>query len=262
VDADKNRLCFRTVQLGSPRVRDEGLRIGAVRFLPRGVPKSEYGSRDLFDLWLPILAPSRELLHELRVNGLPLRQFLSRYRREMSQTDARQVIELLADMARRTPVSVGCYCANESACHRFVLSELIRLAAGESPLRPWAQQSIYTIVRPDILQSIHEREGRGVRTERKRWVTAEKLLVDADQAGERVAVLFGDATDCSQLLYAASLDQVTVDGDNTEYQFSHLQPLSGRHTPQELKLCSTGQRIAPGFIRPYAIVERPRFLRN
>src|SRR5262249_51787618 len=48
----------RIVRLGSPRAPGEGVRIGTVRRPPRGVPKSEYATRDLYDVWLPGLAPS------------------------------------------------------------------------------------------------------------------------------------------------------------------------------------------------------------
>jgi len=122
-------LKFNTVQLGSHRQPGEGLRIGTVRFLPRGVPKSQYRERDLFDVWLPILAPSRELLKALRAGSLPLKTFFRRYRKEMAEADPRQVIQLLAELARSTPIAVGCYCDDESRCHRSVLGELIRAAA-------------------------------------------------------------------------------------------------------------------------------------
>jgi uncharacterized protein YeaO (DUF488 family) len=122
-------LRFQTVQIGSPRKQSEGIRIGAVRFLPRGVPKSKYQERNLFDLWLPILAPSRELLRAFRDRKLSASKFFQRYRSEMSQTDPRQVIELLAALAHHTPLSVACYCDDESRCHRSVLGSLIRAAA-------------------------------------------------------------------------------------------------------------------------------------
>lgn len=124
-------LRFSTVQIGSPCKTGEGLRIGAVRFLPRGVPKSKYRERDLFDLWLPILAPSRELLKAFRDGKVSQVRFFQRYRNEMTQTDPRQVIELLAAMASTTPLSVACYCDDESRCHRSVLGALIREAAGD-----------------------------------------------------------------------------------------------------------------------------------
>jgi uncharacterized protein YeaO (DUF488 family) len=55
-------MTVRIVRLGSPRHPGEGLRIGTVRRPPRGVPKSEYAKRDLYDVRLPNLAPSESLL--------------------------------------------------------------------------------------------------------------------------------------------------------------------------------------------------------
>ncbi|MBM4315235.1 MAG: DUF488 domain-containing protein, partial [Deltaproteobacteria bacterium] len=49
-------MSIRIVKLGSRRAADEGLRIGAVRRPPRGVPKSEFASRDYYDVWLPNLS--------------------------------------------------------------------------------------------------------------------------------------------------------------------------------------------------------------
>lgn len=124
----KSTLQLRAVQLGAPRDPDEGLRIGTVRYLPRGVRKQDYARQDFFDVWLPTLAPSRELLAQVKHEGLPVSRFFARYRSEMSETEPRQTIELLAEMAKRTPISVGCYCEDESQCHRSVLAELIRQA--------------------------------------------------------------------------------------------------------------------------------------
>ena len=121
-------LQFRTVRLGTPREESEGLRLGTVRYLPRGVPKLKYRSDNYFDVWLPNLAPSRELLRELK-DGLATNVFFRRYQREMRETEPRQLIQVLAALAKTTPISVGCYCDDESVCHRSVLGELIRAAA-------------------------------------------------------------------------------------------------------------------------------------
>lgn len=118
-----------SVRLGTPRRRGEGLRIGTVRFLPRGVKKQDYARRDYFDVWLPILAPSQELVTGVRNGRITWARFARSYRAEMQKTDARQVIELLAALAMTTPIAVGCYCENEGSCHRSVLVELIRAAA-------------------------------------------------------------------------------------------------------------------------------------
>ena len=119
-------LHLRAVRLGSPRSRDEGLRIGTVRYLPRGVRKTDLAKRDYFDVWLPVLAPSRKLLQKFKAEAGTTDRFFAAYRREMQETDARQTIELLAALARRTPIAIGCYCEDESHCHRSVLFELIR----------------------------------------------------------------------------------------------------------------------------------------
>lgn len=124
-----------TFQIGSPRSRGEGLRVGTVRFLPRGVKKEDYARLDYFDVWFPLLAPSSELLRSMKSGKWSSEQvrwskFRERYIAEMNKTDARQAIQLLAALARATPLSIGCYCENESACHRSILRELIEGATG------------------------------------------------------------------------------------------------------------------------------------
>ncbi len=63
-------MSVRIVRLGTKRLPDEGLRIGAVRRPPRGVPKSEFASRDFYDAWFPNLEPSEELLKTGRKDAL------------------------------------------------------------------------------------------------------------------------------------------------------------------------------------------------
>jgi uncharacterized protein YeaO (DUF488 family) len=43
----------------------------------------------------------------------------------MSRPPALHVLELLAVLSRTTDVSVGCYCEDESRCHRSLLRELL-----------------------------------------------------------------------------------------------------------------------------------------
>lgn len=120
-------MSIRVVRLGSPRTRGEGLRVGTVRRPPRGVPKSEYGVRNLYDVWLPELAPSEQLLKQ----GLGVaddrewRAFVRSYRAEMKRPEASRLLDLLAALSRQTNLSVGCYCADEARCHRSVLRELL-----------------------------------------------------------------------------------------------------------------------------------------
>lgn len=126
-------MALRVVRLGSPRHEGEGLRIGTVRRPPRGVPRAEFASRDWYDVWLPELAPSAALVTRALAAGTDREwaAFVRAYRREMAQPGARHVLDLLAATSRRTDVSVGCYCEDESRCHRSVLRELLVAAGAE-----------------------------------------------------------------------------------------------------------------------------------
>lgn len=125
-------MALSTFRIGTPRARGEGLRLGTVRYLPRGVRKADYARRDYFDVWLPVLAPSRELFSwAIRQGGLAAKPatFFARYAREMrGSVDARQTIALLAALGKHTSIAVGCYCEDEARCHRSVLIKLLREA--------------------------------------------------------------------------------------------------------------------------------------
>ena len=120
-------MAVRIVRLGSPRAKGEGLRIGTVRRPPRGVPRVEFASRDFYDAWLPDLAPSEELVKAAQAAGSDAewKAFVRKYRAEMAQPAAGRLLDLLAALSRRTDLAVGCYCADESRCHRSVLRALL-----------------------------------------------------------------------------------------------------------------------------------------
>jgi uncharacterized protein YeaO (DUF488 family) len=117
----------RVVRLGTPRLRGEGLRIGTVRHPPRGVPKSRHASEDWYDVWLPELAPSAEVV-KLGQAAATERQglaFARRYRAEMAAPERRRILDLLAALSHASDFSVGCYCEDESRCHRSILRALL-----------------------------------------------------------------------------------------------------------------------------------------
>ena len=119
---------MRVVRLGTPRHSDEGLRLGTVRRPPRGVPRSEFASRDYYDVWVPELAPSAKLFSWITSQPLTdarWTRFSHEYRKEMRAPAAAHVIGLLAQLSSRTNFSVGCYCADESRCHRSLLRDLM-----------------------------------------------------------------------------------------------------------------------------------------
>lgn len=115
------------VRLGSPRGAHEGLRIGTVRRPPRGVPKEEFATRDYYDVWLPNLAPSAELMTQGRAAATDAewKQFERAYRKEMSAPEASHVIDVLAALSHTSAFAVGCYCEDEAHCHRGVLRQLL-----------------------------------------------------------------------------------------------------------------------------------------
>ena len=120
-------MAVRIVQLGSSRASNEGLRIGTVRRPPRGVPKNEFASRNYYDVWLPNLAPSDQLLKAGRSakDETDWRSFIKRYRSEMSRAENSRVLDLLAALSHQANFSVGCYCNDEQHCHRSVLRQLL-----------------------------------------------------------------------------------------------------------------------------------------
>ena len=121
---------------------------------------------------------------------------------------------------------------------------------------------VYTIVDGKTLARAAKAGHSGQFEERKPWATASKLWQKALSSGSSMPVLFGDATDCSRLLYWGLLTDVHVQDGVTRFAVDRVRKLSGKHAPQELVLRSSGKKIAPGFIRPYAICETPAFVKS
>jgi uncharacterized protein YeaO (DUF488 family) len=116
------------VRLGTPRARDEGLRIGTVRRPPRGVPKADFARRNFYDVWLPTLAPTDALVKKALAakTDKEWKAFVRSYRAEMKAPEAVHLLDVLAALSKQTNFSVGCYCENEAHCHRSVLRELLK----------------------------------------------------------------------------------------------------------------------------------------
>jgi uncharacterized protein YeaO (DUF488 family) len=121
------------VRLGSPRAKGEGVRLGTVRRPPRGVRKSDYAKRDYYDVWLPELAPSAEVVswaHAAEWTEARWRRYVRIYLREMREPQARHLIAALAALSRTSDFSIGCYCEDETMCHRSLLRDLLADAGG------------------------------------------------------------------------------------------------------------------------------------
>jgi uncharacterized protein YeaO (DUF488 family) len=121
-------MAIRIVRLGTKRAANEGLRIGTVRRPPRGVPKQQFASGNWYDVWYPILSPS-EATVKIGLGAetdAEWKKFAQRYRKEMAGAEASRALDLLAALSQDADFSVGCYCEDESRCHRSVLRELLK----------------------------------------------------------------------------------------------------------------------------------------
>ena len=127
----KQKLKLSTFQIGAPARRGDGLRVGVTRRPPRGVRKSQWVRDGYFDVWLPALAPTAKLLARVKKRNFDdpsvRKAFFDAYERELlASADGRQTVQFVAQVAARTPISIGCFCGDESRCHRSRLVKIIR----------------------------------------------------------------------------------------------------------------------------------------
>lgn len=77
-------------------------------------------------MWFPVVAPSEKLLRSIKRTGIDepkiRKRFFDAYRRELRKPPASHGVNLLAAVASIMPIAVGCYCADETRCHRSVLA--------------------------------------------------------------------------------------------------------------------------------------------
>jgi uncharacterized protein YeaO (DUF488 family) len=119
-------MSIRIVRLGTARAPHEGTRLGTVRRPPRGVSKEDFARLDWYDVWFPLLAPGVAAM-KLGLAAETDRQwaaFARKYRAEMKAPAASQSLDVLAALSYRANFSVGCYCDDESRCHRSLLRQL------------------------------------------------------------------------------------------------------------------------------------------
>jgi uncharacterized protein YeaO (DUF488 family) len=265
--------------IGETRAPGEGLRIGAVRYPPRGIKKENYASENCFDIWLPVLAPSRRLMASRKKRDdwdvKFWHRFFASYEREMRHnTDARQTIEMLAKLSRRTRISVGCHCGEGTWCHVTVLLRLLEEARANPDVglgrdvrvcKPGRgalyHQSVYTAVHPDKVTAIAGKRGSHRLERGQEWVTGEKLLQESVLVDQQVPILFGNASQIGPVTHWALLECTDEDRKGPCYWVRNVRALRGRKL-QELVLVSEGRRLSKNYQRAYAICETPGFLKG
>jgi len=120
-------MTIRIIRLGTARAPDEGPRLGTVRRPPRGVPRAEFSSGNWYDVWYPVLAPTAALM-KTAFQAKTEKQwaaFFRKFRAEMNVPAASQSLDVLAKLSKDANFSLGCYCEDESHCHRSQLRALL-----------------------------------------------------------------------------------------------------------------------------------------
>jgi uncharacterized protein YeaO (DUF488 family) len=120
-------MSVRIVRLGTKRAAHEGVRLGTVRRPPRGVRRKDFARLDWYDVWFPLLAPSVATM-KIGLAAESEQQwavFARKYRAEMKAPGASQSLDVLAAFSHHANFSVGCYCEDESRCHRGLLRTLL-----------------------------------------------------------------------------------------------------------------------------------------
>lgn len=115
------------VRLGSDRLPEEGVRLGTVRRPPRGVPKTAFASGNWYDVWFPNLSPSADTMKLGQSAATPSewQVFERKFRAEMAAPEASRTLDVLAALSHTGRFAVGCYCEEESRCHRSILRALL-----------------------------------------------------------------------------------------------------------------------------------------
>jgi uncharacterized protein YeaO (DUF488 family) len=120
-------LSIRIVQLGSPRLPAEGVRIGTVRRPPRGVKKDRYAQDNWYDVWYPELSPTLQLMAQAKASRSESEwnAFVRQFRKQMNEPAASRTLDLLSALSVSANFSIGCYCEREERCHRSILRTLL-----------------------------------------------------------------------------------------------------------------------------------------
>jgi uncharacterized protein YeaO (DUF488 family) len=92
------------------------------------VPKADFARLDYYDVWFPNLSPSPELVQEAldAKDDRAWAAFARKFRHEMKDPDRSRELDVLAALSHHSNFSLGCYCADETRCHRSVLRELLQ----------------------------------------------------------------------------------------------------------------------------------------
>lgn len=105
----------RTKRVYEPAERGDGTRVLIMRLWPRGVRKGQV------DRWLRELGPVPELMRGFLAGRIPWATYRRRYLAGLRRPVARAQLAEVRRLARRRPVTILCWCHDETRCHRSLL---------------------------------------------------------------------------------------------------------------------------------------------
>jgi uncharacterized protein YeaO (DUF488 family) len=107
-------------RVSDPAEPEDGFRLLTMRRWPRGVAKGKISG------WDKRLAPSTELLADVRTRVISWQEYVNRYRWErVNRPDPLKGVANLRRQVNIETVTVMCGCKDQAHCHRTLLKELI-----------------------------------------------------------------------------------------------------------------------------------------
>ena len=110
---------LQTKSVYDPPAADDGFRVLATRYWPRGVP------RGVADEYVRALAPSEELLRSFKDGRIDWWMFRKRYLEEMQAPEPQAEVRRLAERATNRTLTLLCVCREDARCHRSLLRGLL-----------------------------------------------------------------------------------------------------------------------------------------
>ena len=126
----------------------EGLKLVVTRLYPRGI------ARVHFNEWLPILAPSRELLADWRGYLITWEEYVARFREEiLGSPEAVAALRHIIALSRTRDVWLICW-EKAPPCHRFLLLDMARELSRETLPKALDEAGQLTLTTLDLEEAL------------------------------------------------------------------------------------------------------------
>ena len=166
--------------------------------------KKDYARLDYYDAWLPELAPSQKSVSWALAKPWTderWQRFKKSYLKEMKAPDAQRLIELLARLSHHADFSLGCYCEDESHCHRSTLRSLLAERFNTTPAL------IFGTI--DSREPVFDPAGEGQRAEQA--VASQQGVAGTGANAQQLQRVFGEGRSMEMVLTGDMIDAQTAE---------------------------------------------------